>query len=379
MLGHHGAVAVRYGHLGGMEPHDHLLAGVLGGGRVPMPAVDPDLALLVGDGAPVGDAGERMPRQRQEGVGVLVEQDVLALSLPPVLLALGERHAPLKQAGVVAVHAPYPGDRHEQGAPEGAHLVLHGPLLMPRPGVAETVFEAVVGGERLEERGQAYRVGDPPAGARGVVEHDRGGHAADELEDVLHPLADALAVLPGHHLHQPDIGVGEAHHEVRQLHAGAPHDEIGEPEVHLGLACRPFEVEVLLRALMHPLLREVHVAPHRGFRHVGAELLGEPLPYAMGGVALLPVLAHVVLEPLVDVGRPPVHLARALFLLHRHLRRQVLHPGVLVHRIPGHLQVAGYRRHALPPPVPLAYRIDLVHADHFPSGPPLPYSGQQQR
>ena len=105
-----------------------------------------------------------------------------------------------------------------------------------------------MGGEGAEQLGGPNRVAYAPADACCVVEHDPGGHAADELEYVLESLAYALGALAGEDLGQPDVGEREGEHEVAQAAPYAHHVEVGLPEVRLRLARRPDQIQEALFA-----------------------------------------------------------------------------------------------------------------------------------
>ncbi len=64
------------------------------------------------------------------------------------------------------------------------------------------------------------------------------------------------------------------------------------------------------------LLPSFDVALNRVVRQVGPVLLAQPLPDALGGMALLVPVALVFLEPAVDDARVSIHHRRPL-LLHR--------------------------------------------------------------
>jgi len=130
---------------------------------------------------------------------------------------------------------------------EGARLltdVLDMPLLMARIRVAEAHREAVVAFEPQEQVVQTDLVPDPPSHSAGVVEDDPPRHPADVTEDVPEPLADALGRLPAERLDEAAVAVGEAQTEVLDRPFDAVLDDIGFPEVRLGLTRRPDKLQV---------------------------------------------------------------------------------------------------------------------------------------
>ena len=358
-----GAVAVHHRDPRRPEPDDHLPAGALGRRRVPVPAVDAHLALLVGARPPVLHALERARGERQHRREVVLEQPGLRPPLPVVLLA---RHVarPPRQPLVVPVDVPHPRDRYEEVPPLRPDLVLHGALLVAGVGVAEPVLEPVVGAAGLEEPGGADPVAHAAPDPGRVVEDDPGWDAADELEDVPGALAHALRVLAGEHLGEPHVGVWEARDEVGHLAPRAPRDERRVAEVDLRDPRGPVEVEEAVRGAPEAEPRLPHVAPDGLLGHVGAALVDEPAPDPVRRVPLLPVLPGVVREPLVHERRPPVHLRGFPLPRLGGLRREVLHPRVLVDRVARHAQLAGDGRHGLAPAVLPSHGIDSVHAGH---------------
>lgn len=247
---------------------------------------------------------------------------------------LGQRHAAVEQALVEAPARVEGRHGHEQVAPDEANLVLNGSLLVPGIGVAEGEGEAVMGGEGGEEIRCPDAVADAPADARRVVEHDPGGHAADELEYVLESLAHALRVLPGEHLGQPDVGEREGEHEVAQAAPYAHHVEIGLPEVRLRLARRPNQVQEALLADAELPLQLAHIVPDGRVGDLRVLLLHQALPYALGRVALLVPALGVFFQPGDDERAVLIHDARRLAPDGR-LRREIGVFEIFVYRVAG--------------------------------------------
>lgn len=167
-----------------------------------------DLAVLVGAAPLPGDGPERPLGQPQHRGLVLDEQLALRLAFEVVVL-LGERHAHGRQLRVQRLHRPYLRHGDEQVRPHRPHLRLHVALLVARGGVAEPVVEAVVRRAGGEQVGGVHLAAYASPDAGGVVEHDQGEHAAQELEAGGQSLADALGRLAAEHLRDADVGVGE--------------------------------------------------------------------------------------------------------------------------------------------------------------------------
>ena len=230
-------------------PHrDGDLARGVGGARgVAVLAAGPERALLVALPGEPRDACERRRGQRRERRAVVLEELGLGRALAVVRLAVGELQARAEQPPVVGLHVPDLRDRDEEVAPERSDLVLHGALLVPRVGVGEAVVEAVVRGEAPEELGGDDLRADPAADLGCVVEDGAHRHAAEELERVPEPLADALGGLAPEDLGEPDVGVRERDREEVAAGDDAAHAEVRLPEVDLALAREPVEQEEPLR------------------------------------------------------------------------------------------------------------------------------------
>lgn len=93
-------------------------------------------------------------------------------------------------------------------------LVLDVALLVARVGVGEGIVESVVGREVAEELRCPHLPADAPTDLCGVVEDRPPGNAADKLEDVAEPLADALCRLAPEDLGEPDVGGREGDRQV---------------------------------------------------------------------------------------------------------------------------------------------------------------------
>ena len=209
----------------------------------------------------------------------------------------------------------------------------------------------------------------------GVVEHGAQRHPSQELEHVAQPLADALGGLAPEDLGEPDVGVRERDHEEVPPRDHAAHAEVRLAEVHLALAGQPVEQEEPLRLAGVELGREL-LAPALDVPldgRVGAPealLPDEAVVDPLGGVALLEPAAPVLQEPRVDQpgegleqrrpGRPADR---------RGPLREVRLLQVLPHRRLGDPGVPGDRGDRRPVPAQPSDIVDLVHADHFLSGP----------
>ena len=261
------------------------------------------------------------------------------------------------------------GDRHEEGAPEGPDLVLHVALLVAGVGVAEAVVEAVVGCEGREQLGRPYLAVYLAADTGGVVEHEPGRHAADVLEYRDEPAADALGVLAGEYLWEPDVGEREAPHQVVHPPSHAHDPEVCLAEVDLHLPGQPVEVEVLVarRAVIVPPALDVPV--HRVVRALVALLVAQALEHALRRVALLVPVRAVPRQPLVDLGLVRVQYRWEL-PPHRHPGAEVLLPEVLAHGGLRDAHAPGDLGNGVATPPHLSYILDLGHADHFLSDPP---------
>ncbi len=244
------------------------------------------------------------------------------------MILLGQRHAPVEQALVEASARVEGRHGHEQVAPDEPHLVLDGPLLVPGIWVAEREREPVMGGE---ESGGPHFVANAPPDARGIVKHDAGRHAADELEDVLERLPHALGVLAGEHLSQPDVGEREGEHEVAQA-PHAHHVKVSLPEVRPRLAGRPHQVQEALLADAELLLRSAGIVPDSRVGDLRVFLLHQALPYALGRVALLVPVLGVLFQLGDDERAVLVHDARRLAPGGR-LRREIGVFEISVHRV----------------------------------------------
>ena len=167
----------------------------------------------------------------------------------------------------------------------------------------------------------------------------------------------------------------ERDHEEVAPRDDAAHAEVGLPEVDLALARQPVEQEEPLRLAGVELRGELpapapHVPLDGGVGALEAPLPDEAVVDPLGGVALLEPAAPVLEQPRVDqpregleqrrLGRPPDR---------RRPLGEVGLPQVLPHRGLGDPGVPGYRGDRRPVPAQLSDIVDLVHADHFLSGP----------
>ena len=208
-----------------------------------------------------------------------------------------------------------------------------------------------------------------------VVEDGAHRHAAEELEHVPEPLADALGGLAPEDLGEPDVGVRERDREEVAAGDDAAHAEVRLPEVDLALAREPVEQEEPLRLagveLGGELLAPALDVPLDG--RVGALeafLPDEAVVDPLRGVALLEPAAPVLQQPRVDQLREGLEQRRLGRPADR--RRplgEVRLPQVLPHRGLGDPGVPGDRGDGRPVPPELSDIVDLVHADHFLSGP----------
>lgn len=255
------------------------------------------------------------------------------------------------------------------GSPVAAGLVLDVALLVARVGVGEGVVESVVGREAAEELRCPRLPADAPADLGGVVEDRPPGHAADELEGVAGPLADALGRLAPEDLGEPDVGVRGGDRRVLAPGGHAADPEVRLAEVDLDLTGQPSQCQEPLGvpavALAgHLLAAAPDVAPHGGVAARVAPLVARPHVDPRRRVALLAPVSAVVVEPGVDrplVWREDLALGLAP---PRGLGRQVPHPGTLPDRRLRRADRPRNRRDWLAAPCPLAHILYLVHADH---------------
>ncbi len=178
----------------------------------------------------------RPPWRRRGRRAVRLEEPRIGDAPAVARLAVREPRARAEQPPVVGPRVPDLRDRDEQVAPERADLVPRGPLLVPRAGVGEAVVEPVVSGEPAEERRGPNLGPDPAANLGGVVEDGAQRHAAEELEHVPEPLADAPRGLAPEDL--GESGGGARERDRGEVAAGddAAHAEVRLAEVNLDLA-----------------------------------------------------------------------------------------------------------------------------------------------
>ena len=296
------------------------------------------------------------------------EQLGLGRTEPVVALALAQVEAVVEQPAVERPDVVERRDGDEEVPPVAADLVLDVALLVARAGVGEDVVEPVVRREAAEELRGPHLPADASADLGGVVEDRPPRHAADELEDVAEPLADALGRLAPEDLGEAHVGVREGDGQVLAP-GGHPADpEVRLAEVDLDLAGQPSQRQEPLGvpavALAgHLLPTALDVALHGGVAARVALLVAKPRVDPRRRVALLAPVPAVVVEPGVDrllVGREQLALRLAP---PRGLGRQVLHPGVLPGRRLRHADRPRDRGDWLAAPGPLAYILHLVHAD----------------
>ncbi len=330
---------------------------------VAVPAVDRDVAALVDRGAhDVPHARERLGGQRGHGRAVSLEQLAPRRALVVVRCSCGGVAA-AQEPGVERRDVVDRGDRREQVLAAPVDLALDVALLVAGAGVGVRRLEAVVGPHPREQLGLGHLRPAPAPGSGRVVEDDPRGHAADVLEDVAQPLADALAGLAGEQLAEGHVREGEAQHE--QVHPdGRPGDlDVDVAEIGLRLAGAPDELHVLGAAGRDLGPAPAHVVLHSPVAALVGRLLHEPLVYPPRAVALLAPDARVVVEDRVDEGLVGVE-DRWPRLRLRHQWREVVHRevfpdgGLRDARPPLDLGVGE------PPARHLPYTFHYGHADH---------------
>lgn len=187
----------------------------------------------------------------------------------------------------------------------------------------------------------------------GVAEHYPGRHAAEELEDVAEPLADALGVLAGEQLR--DGGVG----------ARGP----ALPGAGPGLAGGPAEVEEAPGGGGDLGAHALDEPAHGPVGRLAAALVAEPLVDALGAVPLLVPAPGVLLEPPPHHGLVGVDAALPPGLGAGRGRGQVGLGQVLADRGLGAPGGPGDLGHAVAPPPHLPHLLDFVHLYGHPFWP----------
>ena len=247
------------------------------------------------------------------------------------------------------------GHRDQQVPPQEAHGVLDGPLLVARVRVAVPARAAVVRAEPREEVRLRDDPAEPSARLGGVVEHERRRGAADLLEDLAEPVAQALGALGHPRDAEPRVGVGER--EDQQLERDAPPRQHGleVPVVGLRGPRGPLQLEEPVPGRRPPAPPLRHVAAHARVGPLVAALGDHPVVDAPCGVALLARGTQVACEHRVDpllVARERGPRPRGR---ERRRRRHVLHVGVLGHGVATHAELAGDPGPGDAPRVHLAY------------------------
>lgn len=352
-------------YLEGAQADEHVAARVRPVRGVAVPAVERDHAVLVGPHALPRDHVETFPGQGKQGPAVLREQDGLLLVLGVVGFP-AELQAPVGQPGVEVLQAPHARFGHEQLAADHADLRLDRALLVARVRRAQGAVEPIMRLERLEQAGPADTAAGSASHARGVVEHDAFGHAAEPFEQVLQRLARAFRVLAGHELGQADVRVREVQHEVSHALGRAPMKHVDLAEIGRGLARMPHQVHERAARLHGRLAPEPGHGPGHGRqRHFGAVLVAQTFPYPGRGVPLFAPAGAVLREPLPDQGKVRVDYRPARPPDGRFLG-QVVHPEVLSHSGLAHVLPARYRRYGFAVPSHTTDRLYLGHAGHLP-------------
>ena len=154
-------------------------------------------------------------------------------------------------------------------------------------------------GEASEEVRGPVLAPDAPAELGGVVVDRPTGDASGELEHGAEPLADALGGLAPEGLGGPHAGAreGDGGAPAPANHAANPETRL--PEVHLGLAGQPAELQVPLHVPGVPLLRHLlapapRVALRGGVGTAVALLVAQADEDSGGRVPLLPPVVAVV-------------------------------------------------------------------------------------
>lgn len=247
--------------------------------------------------------------------------------------------------------------RDEQVAPQEAHGVLHGALLVARIGVAVAARASVMRPEQREQGRLRHLAAHHAPRLGGVVQHEQRRSAPDPLEHRAQPCAQALGPLREHRDAVPGVRVRQRHHE--QLHAPRlPREHAPEvPEVRLRRAGRPLQLQVPVPRRGPGVLAppQGHVPADRRVRPGVPEIGDHPVVYPLRRVPLLAGPAQVLFEHAVDPA--PVGLRRRPRPLLRDRRGggHVPHVGVLRHRVATHAELSGDLRPGDSPRVHLAY------------------------
>jgi hypothetical protein len=138
-----------------------------------------------------------------------------------------------------------------------------------------------------------------------VVVADSSRHAVEELEGPLVSLLERLGTLPGKHLAEDRVRVGQGHHEHRDLDLFAAEFDLGLSEVSLGFA-RP--VRQRHKDLGLPLLPRPHCVLDDRQAAIIVMLIPKTRKDAMGRVPLLFRGLLILLEDLVYDRQEPLQL-----------------------------------------------------------------------
>src|SRR5262245_49859226 len=190
-------------------------------------------------------------------------------------------------------------DRDEEVEPGELARPLGHPLLVGPLHQAEVMVEQIMTLERQEAASQAplARADDLGDHDAAVVVGDPPRHPAEEGEAADMALPERLGALALERLDEEGVGVRQGHHEEGDLAEPAGDVGQGVAEVDLGLAGAVGQGDEALAA--GPL--EVADRPLHGRVAAPVALGPEPLEDPLGGVALLPGAALVLLE---DPGDP---------------------------------------------------------------------------
>ena len=300
--------------------------------------VDVYLPVLVGPAALPSDRVERGGRQRHQRRAILPEH-VPDGGAPAVMPRRGgQRIASVEHdPSELRVGLGLQRRDHEVAAEE-PDRVLHRAFLPTGIGVAEPRVDAVVREERVEHRGERHLAPRVPASrAGGVVHDDHGRDAADVLEHLDQPVAQAFRVLPGQARHVPHVRMGERDDQAVVVHELAGDAGLRHTEIDLRDAGRPDELAVPVGTAPVRLAPASHVPQRRRVLAVVAGLRAEPVVHAFGGMALLARQHAVGLEPSVDQCRVRVDLG-APAPVHGRFRGHVVHISVFRDRGAVHVQ-----------------------------------------
>ena len=257
------------------------------------------------------------------------------------MLAREQRAAPREDPGVELLQAADARHRHHQVAPEEAHRVLDGALLVAGGRVAVGARAAVVSPQGREQRALRHLPPAPAAQLGCVVEHQADGGPAHLLEQLAECPAGVLRAVSARQHLESGVAVGERQRQGVQGLGDPGNHGLALPVVDLRGARRPPRLQepvALPPVLLAPPPDE---ALHGGQGPGVALFVAQPLPHAPGGVALLARGGAVRLQPRPRDLRVPLHRGLRPLGGGRGRRGEVLLGQVPGDRVAAHPEPAG--------------------------------------